>query len=143
MTHKLWVIIYDVISVTITYFIFLLMCTILNQLHHVVLNIYSINAFSRIFIIETSSMVSLLRFKIGGGTLEGNSRDFSPSWLFAYCTATMVRFKLYSHEIKKVWILKFELSHQNLYQKLFRNRNYEVPWLSKNVQNFQFKVLKL
>ena len=48
-SYNMSLIIYDVISVAITYLVFLLMCTILNLLHHVVLNIYSINAFSRIF----------------------------------------------------------------------------------------------
>ena len=82
-SYNMSLIIYDVISVAITYLVFLLMCTILNLLHHVVLNIYSINAFSRIFLIETSSMISTFAFQnTGGVTWECNIW----SWLYAVHT---------------------------------------------------------
>ena len=71
-------------------------------------------------------------FAVLGRTTFLNSLGYSEVYTLSIWHTSrwpLVRFKLYSYEIKKVWILKFELSHQNLYQKLFRNRNYEAPWL--------------
>ena len=50
-----------------------------------------------------------------------------------------VRFKLYSYKIYKVWILKFELGHQNLHRKWARNRKHEVPCLSKSLKFLNLK----